>query len=267
MILSSFAKINLGLHIGKIRSDGFHEIETIIIFISLGDTVEISRIPRHEIVLSCNKNLCKPEENLAYKACKLIFDNFGVECGIKIKIRKNIPDGAGLGGGSSNAASVLYGLNKLLNLGISHNELIKFASHIGSDVPMFLSSGILKCSGRGEKINTICQNFPNCKILIKAGLKKISTKQAYQDFDLLDRKTENLEDLNKLERTINFGNINEISRNCFNDFEKITKVPVGWHLTGSGSATFKFIENSLNMKNKEILECHQIRHGTEIIEF
>lgn len=264
MILSSFAKINLGLRIGQTRFDGFHEIETIIIFTSLKDTVEISKIPEHDIVLSCSKNLCKPEENLAYKACKLIFDNFSFDHGIKIKIKKNIPDGAGLGGGSSNAASVLYGLNKLLNLGISHSELIKFASYIGSDVPMFLSSGILKCSGRGEKINAICQNFPNCKILIKIGLQKTSTKQAYQNFDLLVRKTGNLDNLNKLEEAINFGDIHEISKNCFNDFEKITKIPVGWHLTGSGSATFKFIENSSKIEDKEATGCYQIRHGVEI---
>ena len=181
-------------------------------------------------------------------------------------MKKNIPDGAGLGGGSSNAASVLYAINEILDLNLSVRELVHFSVSLGSDVPMFLEHGVLKCSGRGEMIHMIRDKFPSCKILIKKGQEKISTKKAYKKFDELNYEDVDSSNLYSLERSIVSGDVHEMWQNCFNDFEKITKVPKGWHLTGSGSSIFKIVDNSFEVQDKEVFECYPIVHGMKVRE-
>jgi len=132
------AKINLGLHIHGKREDGFHELETIFQMVSLYDDLELELLPSG-IKLECDApGVPKDETNLVYKAALLLRKNYQVEDkGVSIRLKKNIPFGAGLGGGSGNAAGVLMGLNRLWNLNIEREKLAKLAAELGSDVPFF----------------------------------------------------------------------------------------------------------------------------------
>lgn len=266
MILKSFAKINLGLRIGKLRPDGFHNLHMINMFLSLHDVIEMSVINEKKIIVSCDKDICNEKDNFAYKISKVFFELFNTNYGIKIHIKKNIPDGAGLAGGSSNASTALYGLNKLFNSNFSLDFMKSLSSKISSDSPMFFSHGIVECTGKGEITKTFENNFiKNCKILVKKGNEKTNTKKAYELFDKENNFDINNDRIKYLKESINTLDSNKISDNCFNDFERITKIEKGWHLTGSGSATFKLVDKNFGIKNYNIIECQQVKSGFEII--
>lgn len=152
---SSYAKINLGLKILGKRADGYHEIETIFQQISLKDELIIE--PADEgIELSCTPPICPTDErNLVFQAARALQQKTGYEKGARISILKRIPIGAGLGGGSSNAAAALQGLDTLWNTRQTIHELIEIGARIGSDVPFFLMGGAAIGTGRGEKLKRI----------------------------------------------------------------------------------------------------------------
>ncbi len=267
MILKSFAKINLCLEIKNKRDDGFHNLNTIMQSINLFDLIKISKINLNKIFVECNKNMCKMEKNLAYKAAKAIFDLINPNFGIKIEIQKNIPIGAGLGGGSSNAAAVIFGLNKVLNLNFCKNKIIEICEKLGADVPFCYYGGTIMCQGKGEILSRI-NSLPKCKFLLKISNQKNYTKKLFKQFDNL--KNNNLKNNNlkikMLKKAILIGNIDKISQKCFNDFEQIIKIPPDWHLTGSGSAIFKIINKECKYLEKNIIICEPINYGVEIIE-
>jgi 4-diphosphocytidyl-2-C-methyl-D-erythritol kinase len=147
------AKINLSLKILGRRDDGFHEIETLISPLSLADKIDIEPQSRW-IDFSCNDpTLPSGDENLVVRAAKVFFEKTKISRGVGIKLHKRIPHGAGLGGGSSDAASVLVALNKLFETKLSREELAKLGSSIGSDVSFFLFESAAVCKGRGEIVN------------------------------------------------------------------------------------------------------------------
>ena len=266
MKILSFAKINLGLKVNKKRLDGFHDLDMIVQSVDLHDILHISIIDDPgKIEVSCNKFICDEESNLAYKSAKMLFDIFHPDFGIKIYIEKNIPFGSGLGGGSSNAAAIILCLNYILKLNLPDEQKITIASKIGSDVPFFIFGGTLQCQGKGELIKIIDQ-LPECNILIKEGKDKSFTSDAYKRldnlfyFDYSDKKIE------QLKNSIKSKDINSISNNCFNDFEKIINVPDGWHLTGSGSASFKIIDRNFTFFDNTSIICRPVSYGVKIIE-
>ena len=265
MILSSFAKINLGLKVKEKRLDGFHDLDMIMQSVDLHDRIHIEKIEEKKIVVSCNKFVCDEKSNLAYKAAKVIFDKINPNFGISIKIEKNIPFGAGLGGGSSNAAAVIIGLDKIFKLNLSKDEKIKIALSIGSDVPFCLFGGTLRCKGRGEILLPV-NNMPECKILIKEGKNKSFTSDAFKKLDTILNNEKNDNKIDFLKECLITKNIKLISSNCFNDFEKITGVPEGWHLTGSGSALFKIVDKSFTISDNDVIICQPTCCGVEIIE-
>src|SRR5438552_8223074 len=147
------AKINLYLRILGPRSDGFHEIETLISPISLYDKIDIEKQSRW-IDFSCDDQSVPPgDENLVVRAAKTFSETTKIGGGVGIKLQKKIPHGAGLGGGSSDAASVLLALNQLFETKLSRNELAKLGSTIGSDVSFFLFESAAVCKGRGEIVS------------------------------------------------------------------------------------------------------------------
>jgi 4-diphosphocytidyl-2-C-methyl-D-erythritol kinase len=147
------AKINLSLKILGRRSDSFHEIETLIAPISLYDKIDIERQSRW-IDFSCDDpTVPSGDENLVVRAAKAFFEKTKISGGVGIKLQKQIPHGAGLGGGSSDAASVLAALNKLFEAKLSREELAKLGSTIGSDVAFFLFESAASCKGRGEIVS------------------------------------------------------------------------------------------------------------------
>jgi 4-diphosphocytidyl-2-C-methyl-D-erythritol kinase len=147
------AKINLSLRILNRRADGFHEIETLIAPISLFDKIDIEKQNRW-IEFSCDHpSLSSGDDNLVVRAAKLFFEQTTAKGGVSIKLEKKIPHGAGLGGGSSDAAATLKALNKLFGTKLSREELAKLGSTIGSDVTFFLYESAATCKGRGEIVN------------------------------------------------------------------------------------------------------------------
>jgi 4-diphosphocytidyl-2-C-methyl-D-erythritol kinase len=153
MQVSAPAKINLSFHISGRRADGFHEIETLMAPISLADRLTIEARPRGEtgIEFSCDDpSVPAGEDNLVVRAARLFQDATKVAAGLKIILEKKIPHGAGLGGGSSDAASTLLGLNELFATGLEENKLIELGAQLGSDVPFFIVRSPAICRGRGE---------------------------------------------------------------------------------------------------------------------
>src|SRR6202030_4128751 len=161
------AKINLSLKILGRRNDGFHEIETLISPISLADKIDIERQSRW-IDFSCDDStLPGDDENLAVRAAKAFFEKTKINSGVGIKLHKRIPHGAGLGGGSSDAAATLRALNQLFETNLSLEELAKLGSTIGSDVAFFLFESAAICKGRGEIVNPTELNKKLSILLLK----------------------------------------------------------------------------------------------------
>ena len=153
--LKAPAKINLFLEILGKRDDGYHEIETVMQEIDLVDNLQFEEI-QEGVRLNCNdKNIPSDENNLVCKAANLILNECGIRKGVLISLEKNIPVGAGLGGGSSDAAATLKALNLLWKIGLNDAELMEFAAKLGSDIPFFIKGKTALCSGRGEKITPI----------------------------------------------------------------------------------------------------------------
>jgi 4-diphosphocytidyl-2-C-methyl-D-erythritol kinase len=147
------AKINLSLKVLRRRDDGFHEIETLIAPISLADKIDIERQSRW-IDFSCDDPTVPiGDENLVVRAAKVFFEKTNTSGGVGIKLHKKIPHGAGLGGGSSDAAATLRTLNQLFETKLSREELVKLGSTIGSDVSFFFFESAAVCKGRGEIVS------------------------------------------------------------------------------------------------------------------
>jgi 4-diphosphocytidyl-2-C-methyl-D-erythritol kinase len=149
------AKINLLLRVLGRRSDGFHEIETLIAPISLCDEIKIDRRPgKQEIAFRCDDpSVPKGEDNIVVRAANVFFEETEVSSGVSIVLKKRIPHGAGLGGGSSDAASTLLVLNDLFETNLPREALAKMAERIGSDVPFFIFQSAAVCKGRGELVS------------------------------------------------------------------------------------------------------------------
>ena len=149
------AKINLSLKVLGRRSDGFHEIETLIAPISLCDEVKIEqRSGKQKIAFRCDDpSVPKGEGNLVVRAAKVFFEETAISSSISIELKKRIPHGAGLGGGSSDAASTLLALNELFETNLPREALAKMAEMIGSDIPFFIFQSAAVCKGRGELVS------------------------------------------------------------------------------------------------------------------
>ena len=172
------AKINLSLKILGRREDGFHEIETLIAPISLADKIDIQKQSRW-VDFSCDDpTLAGGDENLVVRAAKAFFEKTKISGGVGIKLHKKIPHGAGLGGGSSDAAATLRVLNQLFETNLSREELAKLGSKIGSDVAFFLFESAAVCKGRGEIISPTKLKKKFSILLLKPGF-SVSSAWAY----------------------------------------------------------------------------------------
>ena len=183
LILRAYAKVNLTLEVMDRRSDGFHSIKSVMQAISLHDSIELSIGDEPGIRVTCSApEIPTDERNLVWKAAALLLDNCNISSGVDIHIDKRIPHEAGLGGGSSDAAAVLNGLNSLLHLNMSRAELGSLGSQIGSDIPFFIAGGTAYVEGRGEEIRTL----PNLQEWWLAVVKPpfgVSTPWAYRRLD------------------------------------------------------------------------------------
>jgi 4-diphosphocytidyl-2-C-methyl-D-erythritol kinase len=192
LVLKSPAKVNLGLWVGAKRPDGFHDIVTIIAPVAFHDDVEI-RTTAHGIVAAPMGRRPRTERgsraipwdarNLACRAAEAFFEAARIDAGCSIRIAKRVPIGGGLGGGSSNAAAVLTGLNRLFGRPLTRSRLNHVAASLGSDVPAFLAGGPCIARGRGEKLRRI--RLPRIRLLLCFPGFPVSTAWAYAEVDRL----------------------------------------------------------------------------------
>ena len=175
------AKINLSLKILGRRADGFHEIETLIVPVSLCDEIKIDKHPTNKgIEFACNDaSVPKGDDNLVVRAAKTFFERTKLKGGVSIRLKKMIPHGAGLGGGSSDAASILLALNELFETKLPREALAKMGGAIGSDVPFFVFQSSAICKGRGELVTPVKLHEELSILLLKPEF-GVSAAWAYQ---------------------------------------------------------------------------------------
>ena len=180
MRIKSFAKINLGLEVLRRRTDGFHEIRTLFQSMALHDVLEFRPLDHGRIELDgTGGNLSWGEDNLVHQAARMLSGRCAPNRGAAIQVTKNIPVGAGLGGGSSNAAMTLWALNRLWGLDLAHEELAELGAELGSDVPYFLTGGLCLGTGRGDLIEPL-KDFPSRRAILVLPRLSVSTAHIYR---------------------------------------------------------------------------------------
>ena len=176
--LKSHAKINVTLDIKGRREDGYHLLRTVMQTVTLCDIVTMTEKP-HGISVSCNLRYIPTDgRNIVYKVAKAFFDYFGIDGGIDIRLKKHIPCGSGLGGGSSNGAAVLEGLCRLYGISLSPGQKVKLTENIGADIPFFFYGGTALCEGIGEQVTPLSA-MPECWIVITKPRFSLSTSEAF----------------------------------------------------------------------------------------
>ena len=196
--LKALAKINLGLDVLRRREDGYHEVKMIMQTIGLHDDLEIRKTKTPGIQVKTNLYyLPTNENNLVYKAAKLLMDEFQIQDGVSIQLKKRIPVAAGMAGGSSDGAAVLWGINQMYGLGLSMQALMERGVRLGADVPSCIQRGTALAEGIGEKLSVL-PPMPKCTILIaKPGI-SVSTKFVYENLHANDLKPEQHPDVDSM---------------------------------------------------------------------
>ncbi|MCU0454308.1 MAG: 4-(cytidine 5'-diphospho)-2-C-methyl-D-erythritol kinase [Bacteroidetes bacterium] len=184
--LTAPAKVNLGLEILRRRPDGYHELETIFYRIGLADSIELHDRQQGSTMECSDPALSTGEDNLCLRAVAAMRHATGIERGIHVVLHKRIPTGAGLGGGSSDAAAVLRGLNARWAVGLSDRHLKEIASSLGSDVPAFIGGPLSFGAGRGEILQDLPPRFPYWLVCVTPPL-SVSTAWAYGHLRLLSK--------------------------------------------------------------------------------
>ena len=252
-------KINLSLLVAGKRPDGYHEIETIMAKINLYDELLIEPGTREGIELICEGDEWAPsgKENLVYTACERLLETAGREADIKITLHKAIPAGAGLGGASSDAAAVIIGLNEYLKIHLDRRQLRKLAPRLGSDVAFFLGGPLAFCTGRGEKILQIEENYGFRAILL---LPKISCstegvyanyKHESERFRYFKSEIDALLKKNRIDLVTRMC-ANMLDSTCFGLYRELAELKAQVEslvigplcLSGSGSAMYHVVETS-----------------------
>ena len=220
--LKALAKINLGLDVLRRREDGYHEVKMIMQTISLHDDLEIRRIKTPEIQVKTNLYyLPTNENNLAYKTAKLLMDEFGIKEGVAIQLKKRIPVAAGMAGGSTDGAAVLWGMNQMYGLGLSRQELMERGVKLGADVPYCVQRGTALAEGIGERLSVL-PSMPKCTILIaKPGI-SVSTKFVYENLHANDLKPEQHPDVDRMIEAMKEKNLDLLCERMGNVLETVT---------------------------------------------
>ena len=260
--LKALAKINLGLDVVRRREDGYHEVRMIMQTIHLYDRLDIKRTKESGIQIQTNLSfLPVNENNLIYKAAKLLMDEFSITDGVSVKLDKRIPVAAGMAGGSTDAAAMLFGMNRLFSLGLTKRQLMERGVQIGADVPYCIMRGTALAEGRGEELSPLAP-MVKCPVLIAKPSISVSTKFVYQnlklddttvhpDIDLLieDIKAKNLYDIaahmgNVLETVTipNYPVIDEIKKHM------LSHGAVGAMMSGSGPTVFGLFDDEATAK-------------------
>ena len=218
--VKALAKINLGLDVIRRREDGYHEVCMVMQTIHLYDRLDIMKNTSGNITMETNLSfLPTNENNLVYKAAKLLCDEFDIKDGIHVNLQKRIPVAAGMAGGSTDAAAVLYGVNKIFDLGLSTQDLMDRGVKIGADVPYCIMRGTALAEGIGEKLSPL-PPMVKCPVLIAKPAINVSTKFVYENLKL-DANTVH-PNMQQLISDIKEKDLNKIARNMGNVLESVT---------------------------------------------
>lgn len=220
--LKAYGKINLGLDVLRKREDGYHDVRMIMQTVGIYDRIDL--IYREEPGIQVETNLFylpTNENNLVYKAAKLLMEEFNIDNGVMIRLKKFIPVAAGMAGGSSDAAAVLFGVNKMFNLGLSMQQLMERGVKIGADVPYCVMRGTALSEGIGEVLTPL-PPLPQCQVLIaKPGI-NVSTKFVYENLHANQLKPEAHPDIDGMVEAIKKKDIYQIASKFGNVLEKVT---------------------------------------------
>jgi 4-diphosphocytidyl-2-C-methyl-D-erythritol kinase len=261
MEINSYAKINLGLHILNKRQDEYHNIITVFQEIDFCDQISIEK--SDDFIFETNVDWLDKKNNTCIQAFNATKEKFPNISNIKINLIKNIPPGAGLGGGSSNGTSALKGINELFALKMSHDDLIELSKKISADSPFFVNGGLQVGEGTGGDLSPVESHLNGVYILLVMPDIKIDTKNAYKKCLLKDKT--NIKFAGMLDELKNYDLSSEL---FYNDFEvyvftthpeigkiKLTILDLGAKyasLSGSGSTVFGIFSNK-----KDALKAHQ----------
>lgn len=271
----AYAKINLGLRILRKRDDVYHDIETVFHRVNVFDVLEFDA--SKNISMECdNSEIPIEDSNLCIRAARLLQTRFDINQGVHIKLQKNIPIGAGLGGGSSDAASVLLHLPKFWRCEIEKSELREIALSLGSDVPYFLDEGTAYATGRGEILEYFKLDIPYWILLVNPNI-HVSTDWAYKNSlikstahqqRLIELLKEYIHYPKKLEKYIK----NDFENLIFENYPKIKRLKFSLYdlgadfvqMTGSGSAIYAFFTDEQTVRSVQNLLSKEYKtHLTE----
>ncbi|MBR2188925.1 MAG: 4-(cytidine 5'-diphospho)-2-C-methyl-D-erythritol kinase [Eubacterium sp.] len=257
MQLKSMAKINLGLDVTGVREDGYHEVRMVMQTIHMYDLLDIEPSEKPGVRIQTNLPFLPTDgRNLAVRAADMLLKAFDIPEGVEIKLSKRIPVAAGLAGGSSNAAAVLVGVNRLFRLGLTEEELMKYGAALGADVPYCVMRGTALAEGIGE-ILTPLPEMPPCLILIGKPPVSVSTKYVYENLDRVGVPAH--PDIDGMVQAIRDGSLEGIVSRMENVLERVTipDYPVieeirqlmlaggasGARMSGSGPTVFGIFED------------------------
>ncbi len=285
--LKAFAKVNYALEVRGVRSGGYHEISTVMQSISLADEVEIKCIEEgfEFIVEPEDAHIGPREENTVYKAWRLLGEVVDLRLPVRLHLRKVVPAGAGLGGGSADAAAALVGLNQLFGLGLSDSELRGVGLRVGTDVPFCVSGGTAVGEGIGEVLSPLPAPPPHTLVVAKP-VGGVGTAEIYRAYDEQPRVSSTF--VARITKALRMGELAALAKGLGNDLAPVTKglVPevqaleeelllagaIGVSMTGTGTAVFGIFGSEEEAHAAErmlrapfVAACEPLSHGVMML--
>ncbi len=218
-VRKAYAKINLGLDVIGRLENGYHEVKMIMQNVGIYDVLTLTKIPEGIVVTTDNGELPTDDNNLIYKAAKLMLENYNISQGVKIHLEKNIPIAAGMAGGSTDAAATFWGMNELFSLGLPEEKLREIGVKVGADVPYCIMGGTALAEGIGEKLTRL-PDAPDCCLLVAKPDINVSTKYVYEHLDA--EGVEEHPDIDGMMEAIYQGNLEGIVDRLGNVLEVVT---------------------------------------------
>lgn len=278
VIEKAYGKINLSLDVLGRRENGYHEVSMIMQTVGIYDTISLSKIDGDGIRLTAStKELPLDDNNIVYKAIRLIKEEYGIETGVSVHIEKQLPIAAGMGGGSADAAATLRGMNRLFNLELNETELEELGLKLGADVPFLIRGGIALAEGIGERLTEL-EPFPKCALLIVKPKLGVSTKEVYEAFDSLSEVKH--PDIESVVKGLGKSSLCDIVKDLGNVLEEVTvrkhriiseikqllleNGAVFSMMTGSGPTVFGVFESEKEAEEAKLVLKKQ--NGFEMVE-
>lgn len=275
----AYGKINLILEVKGRRPDGFHEIRSLAIGVSLADRVTCRLVPGHEVQISCSISELAREDNLACRAAQAFLQHSGIPAGVEIELEKHIPVGGGMGGGSSNAAAVLCLLNEMTGAGLSRKRLSELGAGLGSDVPLFFHLPCATLQGRGERVESTRFRWKGFVLLVMVEA-VVSTPLVYGKWSAERSIIANRQEVPS--RLGVLRTADELNELLFNDLEKavcdvsatvketcqaLQRLGVGsFRISGAGSTLFRLYDEEADARRiARQIETHVNNLRTRIV--